>query len=137
MLKGESLRVHPPDKPFGFELSGNQALFKGDLKLVRNIAPLGDGQWHLYDIRRDPGETNDLRTQRPQEFLAMQADYAEYARTHGVLPMPERYDPVQQVLINALINVYVPRFWPLAVALLAGLIALALFVRRRRRLRRS
>ncbi|MBP8305933.1 MAG: arylsulfatase [Burkholderiaceae bacterium] len=136
VLKGESPRVHPPDKPFGFELSGNQALFKGDLKLVRNIAPVGDGQWHLYDIRRDPGETRDLRLQRPTEFQAMQADYAEYARTHGVLPMPERYDPVQQVLINALINVYVPRLWAWAVALLGGLLVLALFVRRRRRVRR-
>ena len=66
----------------------------------------------------------------------MQADYGEYACTHGVLPMPERYDPVQQVLINALINVYVPRLWAWAVALLGGLLVLALFVRRRRRVRR-
>ena len=50
----------------------------------------------------------------------MQADYAEYARTHGVLPMPDGYDPVQQVLINSLLNVYVPRFGPAALALLGA-----------------
>ncbi|MBP7662125.1 MAG: arylsulfatase [Burkholderiaceae bacterium] len=135
VLKGESSQVHPPQRPFGFELSGNQALFKGDLKLIRNIPPVGDGQWHLYDIRRDPGETHDLRLKLPEEFRAMQADYAEYARSHGVLPMPDGYDPVQQVLINSLVNVYVPRFGPAALALLAGLSALALLLYRRRRLR--
>ena len=50
--------------------------------------------------------------------------------------MPDGYDPVQQVLINSLLNVYVPRFGPAALALLAGLGALGLLLYRRRRLRR-
>jgi arylsulfatase/uncharacterized sulfatase len=116
-------------------LSGNQALFKGDLKLIRNIPPVGDGQWHLYDIVRDPGETRDLRLQMPVQFQAMQADYAEYARFHGVLPMPEGYDPLQQVLINALINVYVPRFGPALGIALAGVVVFGVVLRRRRRQR--
>lgn len=110
VLTGQAQRVHAPDEAIGYELSGNQAVFKGDLKLIRNIPPVGDGQWHLYDIRKDPGETKDLQSQMPDVFTAMQADYAAYAKANGVLPMPEGYDPIRQVQTNALINVYIPRF---------------------------
>jgi len=68
----------------------------------------------------------------------MQADYAAYAKANGVLPMPEGYDPIQQVQINALINVYVPRFLRTGLPILAGLVLLVtvfVFLRRRRRMR--
>ncbi|MBM3386722.1 MAG: arylsulfatase [Betaproteobacteria bacterium] len=121
VLRGQAERVYPPDQAVGYELSGNQALFKGDLKLLRNIPPLGDGQWRLFDIVRDPGETHDLARERAAEFEAMRQDYEAYARHNGVLPMPEGYDPIRQVEINALFNVYVPRF-RLPVLLLLGLL---------------
>jgi len=138
VLTGKAARVHGPNHVIGYELSGNQAVFKGDLKLIKNIAPIGDGQWHLYDIRNDPGETKDLRSQLPDVFQAMQADYAAYAKANGVLPMPEGYDPIQQVQINALINVYVPRFLRTGLPILAGLVLLVsafVFLRRRSRTR--
>jgi arylsulfatase/uncharacterized sulfatase len=43
--------VHAADKAMGYEMSGNLALFKGDLKIVKNLPPMGDGQWHLYNLR--------------------------------------------------------------------------------------
>jgi arylsulfatase/uncharacterized sulfatase len=122
VLLGQSDQVRTPNEPVGYELSGNAALFKGNFKLVRNLPPMGDQQWRLFDIVRDPGETRDLSAEMPDLFQAMQADYQAYARSHGVLPMPAGYDPVRQVEINALLNVYVPRFqWP-ALALLALLL---------------
>ncbi|MES2509723.1 MAG: arylsulfatase [Pseudomonadota bacterium] len=138
VLKGQAQRVHAPDKAIGYELSGNEAVFKGDYKLIRNIKPVGDGQWHLYDITHDPGETIDLQGRLPDVFKAMQADYADYAKANGVLPMPASYDPIQQVQINALVNVYVPRFKRMALPVLAGLVLLAAafyFLRGRRRTR--
>jgi arylsulfatase/uncharacterized sulfatase len=136
VLKGEAQIVHAADEAIGYELSGNQALFKGDLKLLKNIPPVGDGQWHLYDIRNDPGETNDLQNQMPEVFKAMQADYVAYAGANGVLPMPEGYAPHKQILTNVLVNVYIPRFRNTALALLAGLVVLAaviVYIRRRKR----
>jgi len=138
VLKGQAQRVHEPDEAIGYELSGNQAVFKGDLKLIKNIAPVGDGLWHLYDIRNDPGETKDLQSQMPAMFATMQADYAAYAKANGVLTMPEGYDPIQQVQINALINVYLPRFKRTGLPILAGVVLLVtvfVVVRRRRRMR--
>jgi len=140
VLKGQAQQVHAADKAIGYELSGNQAVFKGDLKLIKNIPPVGDGLWHLYDIRNDPGETKDLQSQMPDIFAAMQADYAAYAKANGVLPMPENYDPIQQVLINAFVNVYLPRFERIGLPILAaGLLLAAAFmlVRRRRRMQAS
>lgn len=137
VMRGQAQRVHAPDQPIGLELSGNKALFKGDLKLVQNIAPLGDGQWRLFDLRVDPGETRDLSAAMPQVFREMQADYDAYALANGVLPMPEGYEPLRQVMINAMLNVYLPRYGGPALALLAGLVLLGLwrFRVRQRRLR--
>ena len=96
------------------------------------MQPVGDGQWHLYDIVKDPGETQDLQQQRAADFARMRADYERYAADNGVLPMPEGYEPRHQVMINSLFNVYLPRLWLPGVALIAALGAL-LWRRVRRR----
>ena len=137
-LRGEPGPIHPADHAIGYELSGNQAVFKGDLKLVRNMAPVGDGQWHLYDLRKDPGETRDLRDSMPEAFAALKADYEAYARSHGVLPMPQGYDPVRQVLINSFVNYWIPTYRSTALGVLAALAAITLlWVRRRRQRHRA
>ena len=110
VIKGEALAVRSPKEPLGYELSGNQALFRGDLKLVRNSPPVGDGNWHLYDIGKDPGETRDLQAELPEQFAAMKEDYARYAQSHGVLPMPDGYNPVRAVLINTIYNYWLPTY---------------------------
>ena len=136
VLADPALRVRSADEPLGYELSGNKALFKGDLKIALNNPPMGDGQWHLYDLRTDPGETKDLQQQRPQEFAAMQAAYAAWANANGVLPMPDGYNPVKQVLINSFVNYWIPTYRNTALAVLAGLIGLivaGVVIRRRRR----
>jgi arylsulfatase/uncharacterized sulfatase len=111
-------------------------LFKGDLKLIKNIPPIGDGQWHLYDIVNDPGETQDLKDRMPEAFAQMQAQYAAYAQANGVLPMPEGYEPMWQVQVNAFFNVYVDRLkWPVLAFLVVVLGGW--YWRRRQRLHRA
>ncbi|WP_447764680.1 arylsulfatase [Sphingopyxis panaciterrae] len=96
MLAGTPGSVHG-DAPLGYELSGNAALFRGDYKLLRNLAPTGDGKWRLFDIKTDPGETRDLAAAMPDRFAAMQADYAAYAKANGVLDMPAGYTADEQI----------------------------------------
>lgn len=96
VLTGKAGSVHG-DAPLGYELSGNAALFRGDYKLVRNLAPTGDGQWRLYDIKADPGETRDLAAAMPDRFAAMLADYRAYAKANGVLDMPAGYTADEQI----------------------------------------
>jgi arylsulfatase A-like enzyme len=134
VLQGTAERVHPEDQAIGYELSGSAALFKGDYKLVKSLKPVGNEQWHLYNIVTDPGETIDLQAQIPERFQRMQADYAEYARVNGVLPMPVGYDYMHQGQMYALKHVVIPKLKAVAPPLVAVVVLLVgVVVWRRRR----
>lgn len=136
VLTGATDRVHPEDQAIGYELSGSAALFKGDYKLVKSLKPVGNEQWHLYNIVTDPGEVNDLQQQMPERFVAMQADYTEYARVNGVLPMPVGYDYMHQGQLYALKHVVIPKLKaaaPPVVAVLVLLVGVLVWRRRRRK----
>jgi arylsulfatase/uncharacterized sulfatase len=135
MLSGERDAVRAPDEVTGYELSGNAALWKGDLKLVKNLPPYGTGRWQLFDIVRDPGETRDLARARPADFKAMQADYAAFAKADGVLPMPEGYAAPEQIVSNATQTLLWPRLRTLLPWLVPGLalwLGFSIWVARRR-----
>jgi arylsulfatase/uncharacterized sulfatase len=136
LLTGTATAVRDATEPLGYELSGNLALFKGSLKLVKNLAPVGDGLWHLYDLATDPGETQDLQAKLPAEFAAMQADYAAYAQKNGVLPMPDYYSPQRQVFINSVKNYWIPLYGKQMLAgllvFVGGIAALVVWRKRRR-----
>jgi arylsulfatase A-like enzyme len=104
IARGEVEAVHSEDQPIGYELGGNAALFQGDFKLVLNIPPVGDNQWHLYNIVTDPGETTDLAERMPERFQAMRQHYADYAAANGVLPLPAHYNPALQGIYNGLLD---------------------------------
>jgi arylsulfatase/uncharacterized sulfatase len=123
MLTGAADSVHPATQSIGYELSGNAALFRGDYKLVKNLPPTGHGEWHLYDIVSDPGETRDLAVAMPGLFQTMQADYAAFAARDQVLPMPAGYTAAQQINDTAIRTVLVPQL----LRGLAGLLVLAAF----------
>ena len=84
------------------EVSGNAAYFEGDYKLSRITLPYGDERWRLYDIRRDPGETNDLSASQPERLALMKAGYDAYAAEIGLIAMPEGFNPVRQVASNTM-----------------------------------
>lgn len=102
VLSGVTDRVHGPDDTIGVEVSGNAALFRDSLKIVRNMPPRGDGKWRLYDLAKDPAEVNDLAAAMPEVFQSMQADYEAYATKSGVLALPEGYQVERQVRRNAI-----------------------------------
>jgi len=131
-LEGAPGPVHAPDEPVGYEFSGNAALYRGDYKLVTNRPPMGDGAWRLFQISADPGETTDLAGRKPDLYRQLQADYAAYAKRAGVLPMPENYSLVKQVLINALLFVYLPRYLPYIGGFVLLLIVVYVYRRRGR-----
>lgn len=111
LLTAQATTVRGAEQPLGYELSGNRALFLGDYKLVSNMPPVGDGAWHLFNIKTDPGETLDLKDKEAERFAAMQKDYEAFAQSHGVLPMPAGYTPTRAVLINSMVNYWLPTYW--------------------------
>ncbi|MBC7769759.1 MAG: arylsulfatase [Phycisphaerales bacterium] len=133
VLSGAADFVRGPDEGFGVEVSGNSAFYRGDYKLVRNLPRYGDGQWRLYNIEADPGETRDLSANEPELYASMRAAYDDYAAANGVLAMPPGYDVQRQVARNAIAKQFEHYWWVLAlavVALLALLWLLFALVRR-------
>lgn len=136
VLSGSADHVYSPDTPIGMEVSGNAALYRGDFKLVRNLPPHGDGTWKLYDLSRDPGETRDLSATEPARLQSMLADYQAYAKSMGVLDIPEGYDPFRQITLNTRIKILKHHGWALGgilLALVATLVVAARFFRKRKR----
>ncbi|OJH43054.1 sulfatase-like hydrolase/transferase [Paracoccus sp. SM22M-07] len=131
-LSGASTKTRGPDKSFGFEVSGNAALYRGNWKLVRTALPRGDFTWRLFDLSVDPGETTDLSSQNPELFTEMRAEYEAYADETGVLELgPEDYAEAQ--VFSNLLEKVIPKYWPylagLVLALLGGLYGLLRLVR--------
>ena len=97
VIQNETERVYQDDEPIGIEVAGNSALFKGDMKIMKNGPPYGDSNWYLYNIKSDPGETKDLSSVNPDLFKEMLADYATYTKKFKVLDMPPGYNYVSEV----------------------------------------
>ena len=94
MLGAEAEPVR--EEPVGYELMGNAALFDQDLKLVRrNGEP-----WRLFDIARDPAETENLARTRVADFERLVIQYESYEVRTGVVRVPEDYD-VMKLLLKA------------------------------------
>ncbi|KZX59239.1 arylsulfatase [Halioglobus sp. HI00S01] len=125
LLKQEVTRVYGAEDAVGYELAGHAALFQGDYKLLSIRPPLGDGQWRLYDIVRDPGETIDLAAEQPVRLQRMLSAYEVYARDNKVLANPPGYDHMKQLVINTL---YQRLQTPVLVGLLTALILLPFLV---------
>jgi arylsulfatase A-like enzyme len=119
-LDGKAPRVHAPDEAIGYELAGNSSLVKGDLKLVKDLAPFSDNAWHLYDIRRDPTETKDLKEQQPKVFKTMHSDMQRYLSDNGVVPLPNDYLPMRALLKNNA-GLLLKMLWPYLLTVLLAL----------------
>ena len=86
LLAGTVPAVRTEKEWIGEELFGNRAIRQGDWKLL-NIIPGagGSGQWELYNLRSDPGETIDLSKKNPDKHAELLAHWDEYEKQNGVI----------------------------------------------------
>ncbi|WP_109354536.1 arylsulfatase [Sphingorhabdus sp. EL138] len=132
LINGEQDRIYGADELIGYELGGNSALFQGDYKIVLNRGPVGDGQWYLYNIVDDPGETRDLSKSEPKRFQEMLNAYVRYTKENGVLPVPKGFNAQQQVALNGLREQAGPAIL-IGILLLLIIVPAGLYARARRR----
>ena len=97
-LQGQAGPIHTASEPIGYEMGGSGALFKGDYKIVINKFEQNESEWHLFNIKTDPGEANDLAEAEPELLAEMLADYEQWASSNNVLPMPEGYNRARTIL---------------------------------------
>lgn len=86
VLGNTSENVRTSEDWIGWELFGLRALRKGDWKLLSMCEPFGSGDWQLYDLASDPGETRDLAAEQPQITAQLIGHWAEYAQSNNVIP---------------------------------------------------
>ncbi|MEO1027990.1 MAG: arylsulfatase [Pseudomonadota bacterium] len=118
VLTGEAESVYGAQDTRVIEVSGNSALYLGDYKITRSMPPVGDGTWKLFNMKIDPGETQDLSEVLPDVKIALTDAYADYAAEMGVLEMPDGYDTSKAILENTMTRLQKQYAWMLVPALL-------------------
>lgn len=89
-LRNSGTRVYDANDGIGSELFGSRAFRRGEWKLT----DIGDGNWRLFNIARDPSETRDLSLSDPSRAAALAAAWDDYAKRVGVtLPDAIPYRP--------------------------------------------
>jgi len=127
-----SIPVYREDEGIGLEASNSSAYFLGDFKIVRNNIPLGDNKWYMYNLKNDPGETQDISNSFPEKFQAMKAAYDTYAKSVGVIEMKEGYSAESVVAKKSAITILKNNAIYI-LGLLAAVVGLIVFVIKRRR----
>jgi arylsulfatase len=93
-LTGKESSPRNEDEWVAFELFGNKYVVAGDYKAIRvRTGMFGDGEWHLYDIKKDPGETRPLEGEQPERLQKMIDIYESYAKERGIVPVAEDWNP--------------------------------------------
>ncbi|EWY83256.1 arylsulfatase [Fusarium oxysporum NRRL 32931] len=77
--------IHDKDYVAGFEVAGSGALRRGNWKITYVPKPKGPQRWELFNITRDPGETNDLAEAEPELMVEMLKLWEEYKNEVGVV----------------------------------------------------
>jgi arylsulfatase A-like enzyme len=86
LLTGNTETVRTDKDWIGEELFGNRMVRQGDWKLCNILKTAGGtGEWELFNIKNDPGETKDLSKQEPEKTKALHALWDQYATENGVI----------------------------------------------------
>ena len=89
-LTGASrLPIRGPFDVLGFEILECRAIIKGDWKLLFMAPPYGENDWHLFNLRDDPREMNDLAKEQPGKFAELKAEWDAYAASVGYIAAGE------------------------------------------------
>ena len=86
LLSKNSTATHGPDDAIGWEYNGSKAIRIGDDKATWTDKPFGPGDWQIFDLSIDPGESNDLSAQNPKLKQRLIDAWDEYASSVGVIP---------------------------------------------------
>jgi arylsulfatase A-like enzyme len=97
LLEGKVEKIYADDEPIIQEMFNNTAVWMGDWKAVNNMQPIGNGQWHLFNITADIGENTDLASQHPEILQKLIADYDKFAKDVGVIVPETQAEVIQNI----------------------------------------
>jgi len=85
VLTGSTEAVYDATDLVGGEMQNGKWMRQGDFKAVSVAPPYGSGDWKLYNVVADPGETHDLAGEQPEKLEQLQAAWDDYAKEVGVV----------------------------------------------------
>lgn len=85
MLSGDETGIYSRNEPVGAEMAGGKWLRRGDYKAVFVPPPFGQGEWQLFNLSNDPGETDDLAKKHPKILEELKTAWKQYADDVGVI----------------------------------------------------
>ncbi len=95
-LEGRAAQVRNEQQWVVSDIFGNSSIVAGRYKASRQSrAMFGDGQWRLFDIEADPGETRPLNAVQPQRLQQLIGLYQAYASSKGIVPVDDHWSPWQ------------------------------------------
>ncbi|MHC4951435.1 MAG: arylsulfatase [Planctomycetota bacterium] len=86
LLDGSKKAIYTETEFVGGEMAGGKWMRQGDLKAVMVPKPYGTDQWQLFNLVKDPGESNDLSKSMPDKLNELKAAWDNYAKDVGVVP---------------------------------------------------
>ncbi len=93
LLEQKAKTLRTKDFVFADELHASKYVKSGEWKIAhqgRSILANGTGEWELYNIKNDRGETTNLATQYPDKVQDLAKLYQQYTKTNGVLDYPQQ-----------------------------------------------
>jgi len=86
VLTAKSDKIYSDEDVIAGEMLGGKWVRQGQYKAVMIAPPYGSNKWELYDISVDPGETNNLASNKPKKLKTLIEEYDNYAKRVGVVP---------------------------------------------------
>ncbi|WP_038341975.1 arylsulfatase [Acinetobacter sp. A47] len=85
LLENKAQAIRPANFSFADELHGSKYARQGDWKIaLQGTAELGTGNWELYNLKHDRGETRNLAQSNPAKLQELVEVYHQYTRQNGV-----------------------------------------------------
>jgi arylsulfatase len=86
VTSGAEEDTYAKDALIGGEMINGKWMRQGNYKAVSVAAPFGPGEWRLYNVADDPGETRNLANEQPELLKRLQAAWERYSEDVGVIP---------------------------------------------------
>lgn len=85
LLSGSTTTVYGENDMIGGEMGNGKWMRQGPFKAVSVAQPYGNGKWYLFNVVKDPGETQDLAAENPEKLAMLKEAWDQYAEDVGVV----------------------------------------------------
>jgi arylsulfatase len=86
LLAARAENVREQDEYLAWEFFDWRAVRTAAWKATWIREPFGSGDWQLFDMAADPGESNDLAAQHPEVIQNLADQWDVYADEVGIVP---------------------------------------------------